>query len=1588
MLNQVVERFCSICGFEGSFELADPRASLRESRCPQCNSIRRTRDVVRVLLDYVNMQQTFLINALDKFKDIHILEFNSHGPLHDVLKTLPHYVSICLSPMNEELGKIKQDLRYLTLASGHDTQGFHIVITEDIFQYVEEPWRAFSEIQRILRPNGQHIFTVPLQCGYKTRSRATRNANGEIINECLPLLHDINAENKFVFTDFGDDLQDLLSKNGISCDMAIDVKFYESSQIPYITEQKDLDRYNFFKSRQKLQNYMLYNSMVFKTHAEQQTVVKNDNIRIEFQDFTNTLQVGLCVDSFDANYINGLNINSIRAEQAYFCGKNTWAFDISLTLSTGQPLIFFMIQAYVGDFSTLIFPSMLQNSKYLSDFVEKYLSKYISKFSVKNDPIFWDAEANVMEPTRMIQCFGSLPYNTIMPRLKRFNFVASQVSKNTTQTCLDVGCDSGYGLAYLSQLLPLEGLGISTSSHEVCNAKLAYTKLNWLEQDVNSLFNIDDLQFKHYSIITCFDCIEFIEDAHLAMDFVKKHLHGTGEFFISFVNSDVYALDTHAFKRKYSFLQMRTLLEEHFEQVDYFFQDDIVADLSERFIVKSEENPAARFWIARCKIAREIKRKPCKLSIIMPLYNKFSYTKVAVDNIYATMPDNLSWELILIDNASSDETINYMPKDERTYIHRNMINEGFAKASNQGAMLAKGEILIFLNNDTEVQVGWVEAIVDELSKHASTGLVSGRLLYPDGTIQHAGVVIGGDLLPYHIYRGLDANDPLVLNRQSYPVLTGACLGARSKEFFNIGMFDEAFVNGHEDIDLCIRYRNQGFTCVYRPDCVVIHHESVSEGRMDSRHENVHRTFNKSREWLIQDDFEYKALPIFSEQFHEHKKNIALKVGVFDRKTKGWGDIFFAECFAKELVRKGHTCAIHCLNEWGRDDKDVDIVIHIKGLSYYYPKPWNINIMWMINHPELHTDEELERYDAICVASENYAHVLRQRIAKPVFTLLQATDIDHFSPKQSENLSIIEKEQLKKFDDSYDVVFVGNNYGTGREDIRQIVAGLLPKKGKKLPFELAVWGAGWENILPDGCHKGNYVPWNVLPHLYGRAKIVLNDHHTDMAQYGFINNRTFDVAACAVPQVCDVVQGLDDVLQITQCADAKSTQAAIKKILANTDQYNKIAQSNFEKVKSNFSFAKRADEIYDIIENINSPALLKRVKTKKALAFAPDFNTNGPLVSVLISTYNRRQFLPQAIESIINQKYTNWELCLVCDGGAPVYDIVEQFHDKRILLLHVEKNQGKSKCINAAFAMSRGEYIAYLDDDDIWYPDHLEKNMRALCHMSGFDMSYSNALGLTLDFANPNNIKETYRDLRYDSQVGMIELLEFNQITGISVVHKRHLFEQAGAFDEKLSVLIDYDMWRRLACFSYAYHVSYLTAEYYKRDNMVQNKNITSLFERNILSYLKQRVRILHKKLANGQEEKFALPLNDARERTLFEYLYALCEQALQRKEKDKYIKLLPLVSKYCNSMSTKSKFASFLMKIGYFPQALEYFMHIFPYTKRENHSLFMMLLCAIYLKHPFAYEVYEALHENYPHMLKSEKELFLSYADRLNNAFN
>lgn len=252
---------------------------------------------------------------------------------------------------------------------------------------------------------------------------------------------------------------------------------------------------------------------------------------------------------------------------------------------------------------------------------------------------------------------------------------------------------------------------------------------------------------------------------------------------------------------------------------------------------------------------KAIGQKMVKASIVIPVFNKADLTKQCLTEL-ARVTEDVSYEVIVVDNNSSDETAEFLPSlSGDIQVITNPENFGFAKACNQGAAVAKGKYVVFLNNDTIPRPDWLASLIREVDSHKDVAVVGSKLLYPNNTIQHAGVVISRTYgTPYHLFPGVSENFPAANTRRELQAVTAACMLVRKETFEKVAGFDEGFVNGFEDIDLCLRIRQIGKKVVYQPKSCLYHLESQTAGRKDHDQENAKRFIARwEHQWSDDED---------------------------------------------------------------------------------------------------------------------------------------------------------------------------------------------------------------------------------------------------------------------------------------------------------------------------------------------------------------------------------------------------------------------------------------------------------------------------------------------------------------------------------------------------------------------------------------------------------------------------------------------------------------------------------------------------------------------------------------------------------------
>jgi GT2 family glycosyltransferase len=235
-----------------------------------------------------------------------------------------------------------------------------------------------------------------------------------------------------------------------------------------------------------------------------------------------------------------------------------------------------------------------------------------------------------------------------------------------------------------------------------------------------------------------------------------------------------------------------------------------------------------------------------RCSVIIPVHNKASLTNDCLNHVFATLPPETPVEVLVVNDASSDNTSDVLRQfADRIRIVTHEANCGFAVSCNDAAAIAKGDYLVFLNNDTIPRPGWLAALLSYADSHPNAAALGSKLLFPNETIQHAGIVICEDATPRHIYSGFPAAHPAVNRSRKLQAVTGACLLVRRDDFDGAGGFDATFKNGYEDVDLCLRIGERGREVHYCHESELVHLEAIS--REESQRQNETRNASMFRQ---------------------------------------------------------------------------------------------------------------------------------------------------------------------------------------------------------------------------------------------------------------------------------------------------------------------------------------------------------------------------------------------------------------------------------------------------------------------------------------------------------------------------------------------------------------------------------------------------------------------------------------------------------------------------------------------------------------------------------------------------------------------
>lgn len=584
------------------------------------------------------------------------------------------------------------------------------------------------------------------------------------------------------------------------------------------------------------------------------------------------------------------------------------------------------------------------------------------------------------------------------------------------------------------------------------------------------------------------------------------------------------------------------------------------------------------------------------VSIIIVNHNGASHLTRLLNVIDDTI--HLNYEIIIIDNASEDNSIEIINQHNHLPITliKNQNNETFSYANNQGVKIAKGDYLLFLNNDTEPLDGWLNHLMNTMLSHENVGAVGSKLIYPDCdtskinkeksyTIQHSGIIFkegDGYIKPFNRDNSVEYEDTRNENNEEEIIaVTAACLLIKKSVFLEIGGFDTQYVYGYEDVDLCLKLHKAGYKNIYNPNSLLYHYEfgtqeknnrkEVRDRRLNNQKIFIKRWNKWLRKELMEDLFNNKRL------FTNKPLTVSFVVTQSDENTTA-GDYFTALTLAKQLEKFGwkikYQSRFKSENQrnWYHVDEDVDVLISLLD-AYDLSKVeckngLLVKIAWLRNWFERWVENpSFTKYDIILASSQLACDYIKKTTRKDAILYPLASDLDMFD----ENIGSSEEYEC-------DYCFTGSYWDAKRE----IIDFLNPKD---IEYKFNLYGANWNKIPKFAEYSRGFVKYEDMPEVYASTKLVIDDANHVTKGWGSVNSRVFDSLAAGKLVITNGSIGNKEVFEgkIPEYNSENDLTKLINYYLSNPEEREDKIKELRSIVLENHTYLHRANTLRNILK---------------------------------------------------------------------------------------------------------------------------------------------------------------------------------------------------------------------------------------------------------------------------------------------------------------------------------------------------------------------------------------------------------------------
>ena len=524
--------------------------------------------------------------------------------------------------------------------------------------------------------------------------------------------------------------------------------------------------------------------------------------------------------------------------------------------------------------------------------------------------------------------------------------------------------------------------------------------------------------------------------------------------------------------------------------------------------------------------APELQNAPL-VSIVILNRNGLGHLK----KLFAGLRDSTDYpdfEVVLVDNGSTDGSVEFVKSFEAGFaveLIENPGNVSYSAGNNQGVESARGELLLFLNNDVEpFEGGWLREMVARMQR-TRAGAVGAFLLYPGRTdypvssgyaVQHRGIKFRrmlGSIYPRTL-EGDDALGERLGEDTPCPAVTAACLLMERETFEGAGGFETGYRYGGEDVDLCLGLHFSGREIVCSGRAALFHDVSSSQDREGDHFKVVNRKGNRrlfKERWGPRVSREFYRDRLGSGEFWtEEKPHIAITLTSLDM-NDGYGDWYTGHEIGDALQARGWRVSyVQKKNdEYYSLPDGVDYVLAL--LHWYDASRVSdvTTIAWIRNWTERWVEHPwFEHFDVVLASSTISKEIVESRTGKAASVFPIAANPKRF------------QRTLPNPTYEADYVFTGNHWGADKGEQRMVES--LDVMGDE---RVLIFGKGWEHVARASRYARGHLPYDKLPQVYSSAKLVIDDAGHTTRPYGSVNSRVFDALATGTLVVSSCKEGV-------------------------------------------------------------------------------------------------------------------------------------------------------------------------------------------------------------------------------------------------------------------------------------------------------------------------------------------------------------------------------------------------------------------------------------------------------------------------------